>query len=44
VRDFPRHEELKRVLRAGVAAEIDQPFVDDLGAGFGCDVDDIVNI
>src|SRR3954471_18863603 len=34
VRDLPRHQELQRILRAGVVAEIDQPFVDDLGAGF----------
>src|SRR4029077_9877435 len=38
VRNFPRHEELKRVFSAGVAAEIDQPFIDDLRAGFGCDI------
>ena len=35
MRDFPRHEELKRVFGARIAAEIDQPFVDDLSAGFG---------
>ena len=28
MRDFPRHEELKRVFGARIAAEIDQPFVD----------------
>ena len=27
--DFARHEELERVLGAGVAAEIDQPLIDD---------------
>ena len=38
MRDFARHQELQRVLGAGVVAEIDQPLVDDLRAGFGGDV------
>ncbi len=38
MRDFARHQELKRVFGAGVAAEIDQPLVDDLGAGLGSDI------
>jgi hypothetical protein len=38
VRDLARHQELQRVLGAGVIGEVDQPLVDDLGAGFGGDV------
>ena len=38
VGDFAGHQELQRVLGAGVVAEIDQPLVDDLGARFGRDV------
>ena len=36
--DFARHQELQRVLGAGIVAEIDQPLVDDLGARLGGDV------
>ena len=32
MRDLARHQELQRVLRAGVRGEVDQTFVDDLGA------------
>ncbi len=38
VRDLARHQELQGILRAGVAAKIDQPFIDDLGACLRCDV------
>ncbi len=38
VRDLARHQELQRVLAAGVVAEVDQPLVDDLGPGLGGDV------
>ena len=38
MRDLARHEELERVLRARVVGEVDQPLVDDLGAGLGRDV------
>lgn len=38
VGDFARHQELQGVLGAGVVAEIDQAFVNDLGAGFSRDV------
>ena len=38
VRDLARHQELKRVLGARIIAEIDQPLIDDLGAGFGGDI------
>ena len=36
--DFARHQELQRVLGAGVIAEIDQPLVDDLRPRFGGDI------
>ena len=36
--DLARHQELKGILGAGVIAEVDQPLVDDLGAGLGRDV------
>ena len=36
--DFSGHQELKRVLRAGIIAEVDEPLVDDLGSGFGRDI------
>jgi hypothetical protein len=36
VGDFARHEKLERVFSARIVAEINQPLVDDLGAGFGC--------
>ena len=36
--DFARHQELQRVLGAGVVAEIDQALIDDLGARFGGDI------
>ena len=36
--DFPRHQELQRVLGSGIAAEVDQPLVDDLCARFGGDI------
>ena len=42
--DFPRHQELKRILGAGVVAEIDQALVDDLGPRFGGDVAAQVNV
>ena len=29
--DFARHEELQRILCAGVAAEVDQSLIDDFG-------------
>ncbi|MGX1213608.1 hypothetical protein AB7M42_003873 [Bradyrhizobium diazoefficiens] len=38
VGDLPRHQELQGVLGARVVAEIDQPFVDYLGAGLRSDV------
>ena len=38
VRDLARHQELQRVLGAGVVAEVDQALVDDLGPRFGGDV------
>ncbi len=38
VGDLAGHQELQGVLRARVAAEVDQPLIDDLGAGFGGDV------
>ena len=38
VRDLARHQELQRILRADVVAEVDQPLVDDLGARLGGDV------
>ena len=38
VRDLARHQELQRVLRAGIVGEVDQPLVDDLGPRFGGDV------
>ncbi|MET4799686.1 hypothetical protein ABIA96_002253 [Bradyrhizobium sp. LB11.1] len=36
--DFPGHQELQGVLGAGVIAEIDQTFIDDLGPRFRGDV------
>ena len=36
--DLAGHEELQRVLRAGIVAEIDQALVDDLGPRLGGDV------
>ena len=36
--DLARHQELQRILGAGVIAEVDQPLIDDLGAGLGRDV------
>jgi hypothetical protein len=38
VRDLTRHEELQRVFGAGIIAEIDQPFIDNLRTCFGGDV------
>lgn len=38
VRDLAGHQELQRVLAAGVVAEIDQPLVDDLGPRLRGDV------
>jgi hypothetical protein len=38
VGDFARHQELQRILGAGIVAEIDQPLIHDLRAGFGGDV------
>ena len=38
VGDLARHQELKRVLGAGIAAEIDEALVDDLGPRLGGDV------
>ena len=38
VGDFASHEELQGILGAGVAAEIDQSFVDNLGARFRGDI------
>ena len=38
VGDLAGHQELQRILCAGIIAEIDQPLVDDLGAGLGGDV------
>jgi hypothetical protein len=38
VRDFARHQELQSIFGAGIAAKIDQPFIDDLGACFRRDV------
>ena len=38
MRDFARHQELQRILRAGVVGEVDQPLIDDLRARFGGDV------
>jgi hypothetical protein len=38
VRDFAGHEELEGVLGSDVITEIDQPLIDDLGAGLGGDV------
>jgi hypothetical protein len=32
--DFARHQELQRVLGAGVIAKVDQPLIDDFGTGF----------
>jgi hypothetical protein len=38
VRDLAGHQELEGVLGAGVATEVDEALVDDLGAGFGSNV------
>ena len=38
VRDLARHQELQGVLRTDIVAEIDEAFVDDLGAGLSGDV------
>ena len=38
VGDLARHQKLKRILGAGVPAEIDQALVDDLRARFGRDI------
>jgi len=38
VRDFPRHQELERVLSSGIVTEIDQALVHDLRARLGRDV------
>ena len=38
MRDLARHQELQRVLGAGVRREVDEPFVDDFGAGLRGDV------
>ena len=38
MRDLARHQKLQRVLRAGIAAEIDEALVDDLGPRLGGDV------
>jgi hypothetical protein len=38
VGDFPGHQELQRVLGAGVIREVDEPLIDDFRAGFGGDV------
>ena len=36
--DLARHQELERILGAGIAAEIDEALVDDLGPRLGGDV------
>src|SRR5689334_7169208 len=36
--DLSRHQELKSLFRSFVISESDETFVDDLGAGLGCDV------
>jgi hypothetical protein len=38
VGDLASHEELQRVLCAGVIAEVDQPLIHDFGAGLGRDI------
>jgi hypothetical protein len=38
VRNFSGHQELPGVFASGVATEIDQSLIDDLGPSFGCDV------
>ena len=38
MRDFACHQELQRVFGAGIVTEVDQPLIDDLGAGLGRDV------
>ena len=38
MRDLARHQELQRFFAAGIVSEVDQPLIDDLGAGFGSDV------
>ena len=44
MRDFTRHEELQRVLRAHVIAEFDEALVDDLCARLGSDIAPKVDI
>jgi hypothetical protein len=42
--DFPCHQELQGVLGASIVAEIDEPLIDDFGAGFGRDIAPQINI
>jgi len=34
MRDFARHQEAERFLDAGIGGDVDQAFIDDLGARF----------
>ena len=42
--DFSSHQELKRILRAGIIAKVDEPLVDNFGPCFGRDVAAEVNV
>jgi hypothetical protein len=44
VGDFPCHQELQRVLGPSIVAEIDEPLIDDFGAGFGRNIATQINI
>ena len=42
--DLSGHQELKRILRTGIIAKVDEPLVDNLGSGFGRDIAAEVNV
>lgn len=38
MRDFPGHEEPKRIFEARVIGQVDQMFIDDFRARFDCEI------